>query len=801
MSDSSRPRNPSQAAPRTADEEWARIRADVLERIDIKSEAQALGVRFLNRSASGGGWLACYAATRTEKGEPGSAAVNVGTGPARGKYNDKGGVKLACSFFDLSIHMGKFKSYIDSLRHYAAVAGVTLPAASGYKGPRVVPAAVAAMPPAEKKKPARREDISRDLDTLHTHAVETGQLGRAASDLYVHRDALIALRVGYAPNKPTAYEYRLKVRREQDQYEAATIWPEYQVLDLPRPVRMSAVRRALGQSTRKECLYDRVRGVYIPDGWHAFAKEAGVVFVCEGGSDCAAIHSMGLGVLGIPQAGTHDAEIAELIRRCLRNGRLPARVRIVCMIDRDETGAGLNGMTGVSQRLANALRRPVEARYAPHIPRFATLGMEFGVKLPFMYQDGYESSPRWATLQKHKGVPKDSRMWLSWVANADSEPLEKRQERGAQFIETLEGGFEVQPQPIEVKEVASESTENPVVIGGSECRRQSLSSSAQEKTKADIGDPPITTDAGHPTFLVGPLLSVDWAVMEATADLIKTLPVFDECEHRSFVSAGDKHDVRRAGSLPVSCRTWRCVSCANRHRSHWAFSLYKSFNGRPLPSALWTGPETQLERITRKLQRAKANYVRISDGAGNMTVISTAWHRGATYVTPHDATKAMVTAIIGVVFKPPVGTKRFRPISASRAWKPPAHEKTGTHELLPTFAPGTIPLAHAILAGLGVKVVTNKTEQGPFAYRYQVPGHWSRDERRWAWGWAARGIKPDWLKPGDPPPDLDALYAALIALPVSPPPLPKPKKLTARERKAAERLAKFAATPGLFGVP
>ena len=744
----------------TPPDESARIRADILDRIDIRSEALALGIRFLNRSPSGGGWLACYAATRTEKGEPGSAAVNVSHGPDRGKYNDKGGVKLACSFFDLSIHMGKFKTYIDSLRHYAAVAGVSLPATSGYGGPRVVPASIAAMAPAEKKKPPRREDIGRTLDSLHEIALNGGHLDRAASDLEVSRDALIAGRVGYAAFTEGSGGYKFKDA-------AATVWPEYQVLGLAKPVRMSAVRRALGRSTRKECLYDRVRGVTILNGWSAFAKATNTVFVVEGATDCAAIYSMGLGGLGIHQAGADAEEIAELIRRCVANGRLSARVRIVCMIDRDD-GAGLNGMTSVSQRIANVLRRPVEARYAPTIPGFDTLGMEFGLKLPFMYQDDYESSRRWETLQKFRGVPKDSRMWLSWAACAECESLEKRKERGVQFLATLEGGFEVHPGPITVEEVAPEAADGPEHIGGSGGPLFSCTS-AQKKRKAVTGDPPICSAGGHPRFIDAPPMDIDWAVILATSNILKTLPVYDECEHRSYVNAGDKHDVKRAGSLPVSCRTWKCVSCADRHRSHWAHHLFKAFQRLPRASYLWRGPQSQLARVTRYLRRAKAQYVRISEGAGNMVVLSTATHPGAIHVTPHDAVKEMVAAICAVVFVKPAPGKYFRPISASHKWKPNPPEKSGTHELLPTFAPGTVPAAHAVLQGFGVKVTINKTGHGPFAYRYQVPGHWTLAERRLAWQWAVAGIPADWLSPGTPPPDLDALYAELTDPAAAPP--------------------------------
>lgn len=114
-------------------DDWRRIRAEVIARLDIEEEYRALGVEFTRSSATPKGWLECRAVGR--KDEHPSAAVNLSTGV----YHDSGGEGLTLGFFDFALRFGgdRFGRYLDVLKHYADRAGVPLPEVAPGKGGRI----------------------------------------------------------------------------------------------------------------------------------------------------------------------------------------------------------------------------------------------------------------------------------------------------------------------------------------------------------------------------------------------------------------------------------------------------------------------------------------------------------------------------------------------------------------------------------------------------------------------------------------------------------------------------------------
>lgn len=105
--------------------DYAQATDDILSRLDILSEYQALGVRFAAAQPRSSGMIECYAAARPDERKP-SGAVQTKTG----RYIDSAsGENL--SFFDFACKYGGhgFTDWRDARKFYADKAGVKLTAA------------------------------------------------------------------------------------------------------------------------------------------------------------------------------------------------------------------------------------------------------------------------------------------------------------------------------------------------------------------------------------------------------------------------------------------------------------------------------------------------------------------------------------------------------------------------------------------------------------------------------------------------------------------------------------------------
>jgi hypothetical protein len=89
-----------------------------LSHLDVRAEAEALGIEFAAASPSPSGWLPCRAVGRVDRNP--SAAINVGSDGRRGLYRDLGDAGgRATSFFDLAVRIGRFPARARAVRHYA----------------------------------------------------------------------------------------------------------------------------------------------------------------------------------------------------------------------------------------------------------------------------------------------------------------------------------------------------------------------------------------------------------------------------------------------------------------------------------------------------------------------------------------------------------------------------------------------------------------------------------------------------------------------------------------------------------
>ena len=105
---------------------WQAIDREILQRLDIRGEAEARGVLFAAKEPSESGWLSCHAVDRADA-NPSAAICVSGENGQLGRYKDHGGDGKSCNFWELCVLMGRFDNWREAREHYAARAGVTLP--------------------------------------------------------------------------------------------------------------------------------------------------------------------------------------------------------------------------------------------------------------------------------------------------------------------------------------------------------------------------------------------------------------------------------------------------------------------------------------------------------------------------------------------------------------------------------------------------------------------------------------------------------------------------------------------------
>lgn len=114
--------------------EWTEIARRILDALDIEVTYRQMNCRVKDgASATEKGWLACYASGRED--EHASAAINVGDGPARGRYRDMGGKGDSLSLWEYGARYGGYDDWKACRKALAAQAGVKLPTGAEPKKP------------------------------------------------------------------------------------------------------------------------------------------------------------------------------------------------------------------------------------------------------------------------------------------------------------------------------------------------------------------------------------------------------------------------------------------------------------------------------------------------------------------------------------------------------------------------------------------------------------------------------------------------------------------------------------------
>jgi hypothetical protein len=116
--------------------DWKPLNREVLQKLDIKAEAEALGIVFSGSESNG--WLTCHAIDREDNNPSAGVCVDSNHSMA-GLYKDFGGDEKPLSLWDLAVKRGFSPEWREAQKHYYEKAGVSYPLSTNKnsRSPRV----------------------------------------------------------------------------------------------------------------------------------------------------------------------------------------------------------------------------------------------------------------------------------------------------------------------------------------------------------------------------------------------------------------------------------------------------------------------------------------------------------------------------------------------------------------------------------------------------------------------------------------------------------------------------------------
>jgi hypothetical protein len=107
--------------------DWEAFDREVKSALDVAAVYESMGVEFTRASPNAKGWRECWARDRPHGDQP-TAAVNVGTGPSRGYYQDMAGSGERLSLWEFAAKYGHgHRSWTEARAALAEQAGVPFP--------------------------------------------------------------------------------------------------------------------------------------------------------------------------------------------------------------------------------------------------------------------------------------------------------------------------------------------------------------------------------------------------------------------------------------------------------------------------------------------------------------------------------------------------------------------------------------------------------------------------------------------------------------------------------------------------
>jgi len=167
--------------------------ADILGRLDIAAEFQALGIRLAGKPSSDG-WIPCHAINREDRNP--SAAINIRSG----YYRDHGDTCDTLSLWDFAAQYGNFADWREARDHFADKVGAAI---AGGK------------PSGSKPKPPTNSKPDRTWPTTDAaiESIERGRFGKSSHRWTYHDAQGEALAVVLRWNTPEGKDIRQLSRR------------------------------------------------------------------------------------------------------------------------------------------------------------------------------------------------------------------------------------------------------------------------------------------------------------------------------------------------------------------------------------------------------------------------------------------------------------------------------------------------------------------------------------------------------------------------------------------------------------
>jgi len=255
--------------------DWPRIEQEILARIDIRAEYEALGMVFTSDRPSSSGWLEGRSLLRDDENP--SAAVNIASNNGSlGKFTDLGDTENAISLWEAASRLqpSRFANWQQARAYYADRAGVQLPNNGQASGARRSAAG----------RPAQLAE-----DQLHRLPRTPANIRTACAIWSQRKGGFSACAVAAADPHPVHWPARGRNNciafpaYKPDNREEPAGWILYRKDGQPFP--------AGGGLKERKChrLRGSQDGLIILGGWQAL-DAAETVWLCEGLPDALALH-------------------------------------------------------------------------------------------------------------------------------------------------------------------------------------------------------------------------------------------------------------------------------------------------------------------------------------------------------------------------------------------------------------------------------------------------------------------------------------------------------------------------------
>jgi hypothetical protein len=650
--------------------DWRELDRRILAGLDIRAEYEALGARIVGRRESASGWLACRAFGREDRNP--SAAINVGDGPARGKYVDHGGGDLhnSYSLWDVAARYGNFLGWRDARDHYARKAGIDLPhPPRGVWRREAGNGGVLASRPDREHRPETRTDAELKNRFSLVEATPR-EVADAASRLKLPEFILSTLPL---------YAGLVNGRRRAPLFPEmssgnGTIIGLYES-DLPdsKPVT----------GKRGLCLHPN------------FYTNSGPIFITRVHRPTLALVSLGLRAVG----WTIKADAVALLTHILLDDYVAFSAHVaagwpIVVVGHNSTYSrrGRRNDEEYSQLardLATSLGRDILLTF-PNIDLPNCLG----------FTDCWDwFCDLWPPLHCTEAEARDGRAKLNGGMTFEA--------CGAMFAQEL---------------LASAITITPRL--GRRANFSYADKGYKRNSRAEPPPPPAPSPAVPPssasrkrTAAAGqrPCPARGMPLLQALDDPYQGAAMQVPCKRWTCVACFKWQQGK-----------WTKHLCDGEAGAICTVPAGKRIVRREEPIWLWEGGQDSCKRMVDRIRRAGGEYAAVCTAGDRVVIATTAAVRDFRQVAPQEAAAAVAAAIAEIPYRPTREGESRRPVNTSRGWKLPKKEPSyRLKEMARNTTPGELIDRGA---KLGLNITGQQTPELPWMGEWEFPGGWTSQD-------------------------------------------------------------------------